>query len=134
MVRCSQCQTSILETNVVDWQMRPCSIQEGEHCFLCKEDMELERKIQVLQERRLNLRLRLNAHHDPFVLKFPPEIASYIFSLSMEARDYEPSVVSLQKLPTPFLLASVCRGWRHLARATPELWSTLSLTLMKPIT
>jgi len=37
----------------------------------------------------------------------------------------------LRKLPTPFLLESICRGWRQLARSTPGLWSTLSFTLAK---
>ena len=38
----------------------------------------------------------------------------------------------LEKLPTSFILGSVCRGWRRLAWSTPELWSTLSFSLGKP--
>jgi hypothetical protein len=72
--------------------------------------MELEQKIQELQYRRLNLRRRMNANHDPFILKFPPEIASHIFSLSMEVRDYEPNTAALHELPTPFLLGNICSG------------------------
>jgi len=93
--------------------------------------MELEQKIKELQDRRWNLRKRMNAIHDPFVLKFPPEIASHIFVLSMEEWDYEPNYISSKKLPMPFILGTVCWGWRQLARSTAKLWSTLSFTLGK---
>ena len=93
--------------------------------------MELERTIQELQEKRRILRTRMNATHDPFNFKFPPEIASLIFSLSLEKDDYEPGQSALCKLPTPFLLGSVSRSWRQLARSTPQLWSTISFTLVK---
>ncbi|KIM35631.1 hypothetical protein M413DRAFT_32384 [Hebeloma cylindrosporum] len=58
----------------------------------------------------------MNANHDPFVLKLPPEIASHIFLLSMGDLD------------TPYVFGSVCRGWRQLARSTPQLWSTLAFS------
>lgn len=82
--------------------------------------------------------MRMNASHDPFVLTFPPEISSYILLLSMEEWDYEPGGpygscdALLKKLPTPFLLGTVCRRWRQLARSSPRLWTTLSFTLAKP--
>ena len=99
----------------------------GGRCLACKEDLELEQKIQELQERRRELRTRMNVNHDPFILKLPPEVASHIFLLSMGARDaYK---VSGNGLPTPFLLGAVCRGWRQLARSTPRLWSTLDFNL-----
>ena len=73
----------------------------------------------------------MNAIHDPFNFKFPPEIASLIFSLSMGDEDYEPDRSKLRKLPTQFLLGSVSRRWRQVARSTPQLWSTISFTLVK---
>jgi hypothetical protein len=120
MVLCSRCQ--LPET------MRPCLVGGRKPCLACQEDMELERTIQELQEKRRTLRTRMNAIHDPFNFKFPPEIASLIFSLSLEKDDYEPS---LSTLPTPFLLGSISRSWRQLARSTPQLWSTISFTLVK---
>jgi hypothetical protein len=93
--------------------------------------MELERSIQELQEKRRILRTRMNASHDPFNFKFPPEIASLIFSFSRTKDDYEPGQSTLRKLPTPFLLGSISRSWRQLARSTPQLWSTISFTLVK---
>jgi hypothetical protein len=86
--------------------------------------MELEQKI---QER--NIRTRMNASHDPFLLKFPPEITSRIFSLSTKEQEDD---FSLFRSPTQFLLATVCRGWRQLARSTPELWTSVSFNLSNP--
>jgi len=59
--------------------MRPCVLRDGGPCLVCKEDMELKQKIQELQDRRTILRTHMNASHDPFHFKFPPEIASLIF-------------------------------------------------------
>jgi len=123
MVLCSRCQLS--ET------VRPCLVGGRKPCLACQEDMELERTIQELQEKRRILRTRMNASHDPFNFKFPPEIASLIFYLSLEKDDYEPGKSTLRKLPTPFLLGSISRSWRQRARSTPQLWSTISFTLVK---
>jgi len=90
--------------------------------------MQLQQKIQELQERRRKLRTKMNANHDPFVLKLPPEVASHIFLLSMGERDA--IKVSGDGLPTPFLLGAVCRGWRQLARSTPHLWSRLAFEVI----
>jgi len=128
MVLCSQCRTSTLEAST-HWQVRPCAIREGEPCLACKKDMDLELKIQELQERRRKLRTRMNTNHDSFVLKLPPEIAAHILFLSMNEQDLDPD--HLTTLPTQFLLGAVCRGWRQLARSTPQLWSTLSFSLAK---
>lgn len=113
----SQCQveTSEVERSFVHWEaLRPCLIQDGEPCSVCKEDMELERKFQdsELQEKHRSLRTRMNTNHDPFILKFPPELASYIFSLCLEVEAHK---IYLRELPTPFCLATVCQGWRQLA-------------------
>ena len=103
-----------------------CSILEGGRCLACKEDIELELEF---QERRRKLRTRMNENHDPFILKLPPEVASYIFLLSMGKRDTREIARSRDCLPTPFLLGAVCSGWRQLARSTPGLWKRLAFTL-----
>ena len=90
--------------------------------------MKLQRNTRERQSHG-NLRTSINAKQDPFILKFPPEIASHIFFLlSMDTPFHDTS----RKLPMPLLLGSVCRGWRLLARSTPELWSMLSFSLAKP--
>jgi hypothetical protein len=93
----------------------------------------MEPKSEVDKRRSRHRNLCTNASNDPFILKFPPEIAAHIFFLSMTEYDHEPdSTLALKKLPTPFLLGSVCQGWRQLARSTPQLWSTISFNLVKP--
>ena len=123
MVLQTGCQGPNGETSV---SAGHCHILGGGPCLACKEDLELEQKNQEIQERRRTVRTQMNANHDPFVLKLPPEVSSHIFLLSMGARD---TYVSQRGagLPTPFLLGAVCRGWRQLARSTPRLWTTLGL-------
>jgi len=109
----------------------PCVLVGREPCSVCQEEIELELKIQELQDKRRIIRARINAEHDPFNFRLPPELASLIFSLSMGKEDYEPGHSTLRKLPTQFLLGSVSRWWRQLACSTPQLWSTISFTLVK---
>ena len=89
---------------------------------------------EVNKRRSRHRYLRTNTSHDPFILKFPPEIASHIFCLSMKESDYEPEYfgINVKTLPTPFILGSVCQGWRQLAWSTPQLWSTISISLTEP--
>ena len=83
----------------------------------------------VPRDQRTNSRTDMNANHDPFVLKLPPEIGSHIFLLSMGERDtIEVNQRKVMALPTPFLLGAVCRGWRQLAWSTPELWTSLAFS------
>jgi hypothetical protein len=106
--------------------MSALKASDGTHFSTCK-DAELERNTQGPQDSAGNHQTWLNAQRDPFILKFPPEISSHIFLLSTDTQSDD-----LQKLPTPFVLGSVCRGWRLLARSTPELWSNVSFNLAKP--
>jgi len=108
-----------------------CVLVGREPCSVCQEAIELERKIQELQDKRHAIQTRMNAYHDPLNSGFPPEITSHIFSLLMGKEDYEPHYSTLRKLPTQFLLGSVSRWWRQLSRLTPQLWSTISFSLVK---
>ncbi|KIM38123.1 hypothetical protein M413DRAFT_30273 [Hebeloma cylindrosporum] len=137
---------------------QPCVLEARKPCLACKEDTEPERTsvstiqdfhdrchilsrlkkaVQGFREKRRILRRQRNAIHDPFILAFPPEISSHIFLLCMEEWDDQPHDsrnrdLILRNLPTPFLLATVCHGWRQLAYSTPQLWTRLSFTLAKP--
>ena len=73
----------------------------------------------------------MNASHDPFILKLLPEIASYIFFLSMGKWDTCEIPSEGDCLPMLFLLGAVCSGWRQLARSTPALWTRLAFTLSR---
>ncbi|KAF8175470.1 hypothetical protein K438DRAFT_1608588, partial [Mycena galopus ATCC 62051] len=50
------------------------------------------------------------------VLSLPPEITSHIFIQSLP-EDTRPSPRS-----APLLLVQICRSWRVIAIATPDLW------------
>jgi len=110
--------------------LRPerCVVFDNQPCAACTEDIELEKElrelerlIEKLQSRRRALRTVMNENHDHLIHKFPPEIASRIFI------QYAPRSMSRYKedRSTPLRLGAVCRKWRQLAWATPQLWSSL---------
>jgi len=114
--------------------LRPerCVVWGGTPCAACTEDIELEKemneleiKIEKVHIRRRALRTAMNENHDPLIHKFPPEIASHIFT------QYSPPSASIDKyhMVSLLYLGAVCQKWRRLAWATPELWTSLCLIL-----
>ncbi|THG99888.1 hypothetical protein EW145_g7178 [Phellinidium pouzarii] len=61
--------------------------------------------------------------------RLPPEILSMIFWHAIPRRSdfVEPSIHA-----APLLLCRVCKQWRDLTERTPELWSSISLFLLRP--
>ena len=106
--------------------LRPeqCVISDGNPCSACTHDMELQQEIEEfeirIEKRRRALRTAMNENHDPFIHKFPPEIASQIFI------QYAPpsALFDEDERSTPLYLGAVCQKWRQLAWATPQLWSS----------
>jgi hypothetical protein len=86
--------------------------------------MELQKEIEEfeikIEKKRRALRTAMNENHDPFIHKFPPEIASHIFI------QYAPphALFAEDERSTPLYLGAVCQKWRQLAWATPQLWSS----------
>ncbi|KIM47400.1 hypothetical protein M413DRAFT_22079 [Hebeloma cylindrosporum] len=111
--------------------LRPdrCVVWDGQQaCGPCTEDTELEKQAKELEirlekiyTRRRALRTGMNENHDPFIHKFPPEIASHIFI------HYAPPSLLFDenRRSTPLDIGAVCQKWRQLAWATPQLWSSL---------
>jgi hypothetical protein len=104
-----------------------CAVLKGGPCSACGERADirsqikrLEEEIIKLKEKHHALRTTMNAIHDPFIHKLPPEIGSQIFCLCMPTL-YLTDGGSSQALR----LGAVCRKWRELAWATPNLWETL---------
>ena len=119
----SRCSTKVL---------RPerCVILDGKPCAACAEDIELEKEIKELESmidkihiRRSELRTAMNENHDRLISKFPPEIASHIFT------QYSPPSTFSKEFgyDNPLYLGAVCQKWRQLAWATPELWTSLHI-------
>lgn len=89
--------------------------------------LELERTLSSLYEEKKSLRDRLATYTYP-VLTLPNEIVSTIFLHFLpNFPEHPPPIGPL----SPYLLCQICRQWRHIAFATPPLWSVISLSLGK---
>ena len=132
VILCSRCRETVDEP-------MPCIALEGGPCSECRERATIRQKIKQLEAEIEELKARydtfatkMNANHDPFIHKFPPEISSHIFRLCLlPPLDFgESSLPSLQSsLAAPLSLGRVCRKWRQLAWATPDLWENVYLPI-----
>ncbi|KAF8961889.1 hypothetical protein BDZ97DRAFT_1921004 [Flammula alnicola] len=59
----------------------------------------------------------------PLIHRFPPEISSDIFQLCI------PHEMSSDSRRAPVTLSSVCQKWRQIAHTTPQLWTTVFLSV-----
>ncbi|KAJ7353287.1 hypothetical protein DFH08DRAFT_934262 [Mycena albidolilacea] len=89
--------------------------------------LELERTISSLKEEKDSIRDRLATYAYP-VLTLPGEIVSEIFVHFLPDFPQYPPPIGLL---SPYLLCQICREWRHIALATPALWSVISLSFRK---
>jgi hypothetical protein len=131
---CSRCKE-------VDVEDRPvfCTVSEGGPCSACEEREAIRDQIEQMEEEIAKLKAkhhalggRMNAIHDPFIHKLPPEIGSHIFHLCLPTLDFEDIEIWTEAatLSTRVLkLGAVCRKWRQLAWTTPDLWDTLFLSI-----
>ena len=119
-----------------------CTISEGGPCSACKEReairdqiKQLEKEITQLEAKHHALGSRINAIHDPFIHKFPPEIGSHIFCLFLPTLDFKDTCrwLEAEAFPGVLRLGAVCRKWRQLAWATPDLWDTLDVRISLPM-
>ncbi|KAJ7604835.1 hypothetical protein DFH06DRAFT_1068165 [Mycena polygramma] len=84
---------------------------------------QLTALIATLSDERKRLQTISDAIVYP-VLSLPPEITSLVFTYCL------PESTSLPQpspLKAPLLLAQICRQWRDIAIATPELWQSIGL-------
>jgi hypothetical protein len=117
-----------------------CGAQSGENpCDGCSElaAFDSQHNTQVLSpklsQKRCSLTTKINYHHDPFILRLPFELASMVFIFCVDdAMDMSFSCllqypIPKQALKLPLHLGKVCRAWRAIAWATPQLWKTMTL-------
>jgi hypothetical protein len=122
--------------------MKTCVLVDGGPCSPCKERAAIRHQIKQLEEEITKLKAKddtlgttMNAFHDPFIHKFPPEIGSHILRLSLPTLkdgEHEREAVHGRRSAewaAPLKLGSVCRKWRQLAWATPDLWTTLYIKI-----
>ena len=132
---CSRCEGA--DTEAED-QPITCVTLEGGPCSPYNERASIRDRIKQLVEEITKLKAKqktletaTNAIHDPFVHKFPPEIGSRILYLSLPSFNnggHQPKAIhrpGSAVWAAPLKLGSVCRKWRQLAWATPELWTTV---------
>ena len=135
---CSRCKGANAEDQPV-----ACTMLEGGPCSACKEREAIREQIKQLEEEITNLKAkhhalesRMNAIHDPFIHKLPPEIGSHIFYLCFPTLDFED--IQLWREAATFTrvlkLGAVCRKWRQLGWATPLLWDTLHVRISPSMT
>ena len=111
-----------------------CTVLEGGPCSACKERADIRSQIKQLEEEIIKLKeehyalgTTMNAIHDPFIHKLPPEIGSHIFCLCMPTPHLtviESNYIK-EAFPQALRLGAVCRKWREVAWATPNIWETL---------
>ena len=86
---------------------------------------DIENIIGDLRNKHRSLRTQCNSNLPFFCL--PLEICIVIFSLACH-KGHLPRWKFLLVM-TPFLISSVCHGWRVMARSAPELWCSVSLCM-----
>ncbi|KAJ6456444.1 hypothetical protein C8R45DRAFT_578418 [Mycena sanguinolenta] len=85
--------------------------------------LHLERTISALCAEQAAVQARLDAYKYP-VLTLPIEITSEIFIRLLPTYPTPPRLTGLD---SPTSLTHVCREWREIALATPELWRAIQL-------
>jgi len=114
----------------------PSYPSSGNICDGCSKLEELDKEIAEtlsnLAKKRRALTAKINQNHDPYIHQLPSEIASQIFLFYKDINCQPP-----QKTANPFpysdslgsllRVASVCKTWREIMFATPELWTVINI-------
>ena len=134
---CSHCEQFGPEDQLIT-----CDILDGGQCSPCKERAAIRRQIKQLKAKHDTIGTAMNAVHDPFIHKLPPEIGSRILHLSLPTLNNGEHQQKANATPgpgsdiwaRPLKLGSVCRKWRQLAWATPDLWTILYVGIKPSMT
>ena len=105
-------------------------------CDDCSELEELDREIAEtlanLSKKRRVLTARINQNHDPYIHRLPSELASQVF-LFYKDINCPPTQKTANPIPysdslrSLLQVASVCKTWREITFATPELWKSINI-------
>ena len=127
-----------------------CSVEDGHgRCKPCSKFATLQAQIQEVEKTLLNLRAAqgslisdINFQHSSFIRDIPNEVVRLIFSFcrDLSPRRSEESEFQSQRLSMfprrkkfqsqafcMLRLGAVCKKWREIAWATPELWTSLRM-------
>ncbi|KAJ7629634.1 hypothetical protein DFH06DRAFT_1338054 [Mycena polygramma] len=89
---------------------------------LQKQILQLEHSLSELRIQQSQTQERLYSYKYP-VLTLPNEIMSEIFLQFLPPYPHFPPLAGLS---SPTILTQICRQWREIALATPELWGVIS--------
>jgi hypothetical protein len=127
-----------------------CSVEDGHgRCNPCSKFATLQAQIQEVEKTLLNLRAAqgslisdINFQHSPLIRDVPNEVVRLIFSFCRDppprrSEDSESQSQRLSMFPRRkkfqsqtfcmLRLGAVCKKWREIAWATPELWTSLRM-------
>jgi hypothetical protein len=93
---------------------------------LAAQILDLERSLSALRVEQTLAQGRLDAYKYP-ILTLPNEIASEIF---IHFLPIYPAPPPLTGIHSPTFLTRICRTWREIALATPELWRSIDIRVM----
>jgi len=119
-------------------QLITCVVVEGGPCSACDERATIRQKIEQLEGEIAKLKAKhhalgsaMNAIHDRFIHKLPPEISSHIFRFTLQTFDCRDTRTKGNSglVVGPLRLGAVCRKWRQLAWATLHLWETIYIAI-----
>ncbi|CAA7270876.1 unnamed protein product [Cyclocybe aegerita] len=97
---CSAClELKILQNQIIETRAFLCHLQKHLHA----------------------LRSNYNHAHDPFTHALPPELMSRIFEFCVSSAP--------NGMLNPLILGAVCKRWRQIAWAAPNLWTTVRVNL-----
>ncbi|KAF8876212.1 hypothetical protein CPB84DRAFT_1795973 [Gymnopilus junonius] len=117
----------------------PCPMTTGELCAPCTKLKQLEAQIQEtkkaldnLLEQHRETRSHSNRAHDPIIHRLPMEIASLIFQFCLPVIPPDGILaIPYREMASPLILGAVCRYWRNVAWATPQLWSVVPISVSR---
>ncbi|KAF8181284.1 hypothetical protein BJ912DRAFT_979953 [Pholiota molesta] len=132
-IRCQECKF------LSDPSKYLCDLADPNFCGPCTQLLEMDTKIKEIRLmlvglvcERQKLKEQVNYNHDRLIHRLPPEIVADIFAFCIpaDAMDIDLQHItfdSRQVIRAPLILSAVCRYWRTIAHAAPQLWQTLFL-------
>ncbi|KAF9478067.1 hypothetical protein BDN70DRAFT_933687 [Pholiota conissans] len=106
-------------------------------CDSCRKIAELENKIKMtlvaLENERQKIKEEASKQHDKLIHHLPFELAAYIFELcvlnddNFQKLEAELPMAHRATVCAPLVLSAVCRKWRSIAHANPQLWKIVPI-------
>ncbi|KAJ7302658.1 hypothetical protein DFH08DRAFT_71592 [Mycena albidolilacea] len=94
--------------------------------YLAAQILDLERSLSALRAEQTLAQGRLDAYKYP-ILTLPNEITSEIFIHFLPIYPAPPPLIGIH---SPTFLTRICRTWREIALATPQLWRSIGISGM----